>query len=205
VSQPVRQASPALPEPPALHMRAIDNLRYIRETMENAVTFTAVSGFGEIAVGLTAFAAAFVASRQTNPRAWLFCWLGEALVALVLTSAAIIWKARQAGVSFFSRPGRRFALGLLPPLIAGALLTAVLFQAGSVWVLPGLWLLLYGTGVVTGGAFSARVVPVMGLGFMAFGTFALLAPASWGDAILAAGFGGLNLTFGIFIARRHGG
>src|SRR5579863_9268141 len=112
-------------------MRAADNLRYIRETMENAVCFTAVSGFGEIAVGLSALAAAYFASRQTSPQAWLFCWLGEALFAFALTSVAIVWKARKARVSLLSRPGRRFALGLLPPLLAGALLTAVLFQAGT--------------------------------------------------------------------------
>jgi len=100
-------------------------------------------------------------------------------------------------------------LGLLPPLFAGALLTAVLLVSGMVallpGVLPGVWLLLYGTGVVTGGAFSVRTVPVMGLGFMALGAVALLAPPSWGDALLAAGFGGLHLLFGAVIAWRHGG
>src|SRR5215470_16047422 len=161
--------------------------------MEDAVCFTAVSGVGEIAVGLSAFAAAFLAARAATPLGWLLTWLGEACLAFVLTGSAIVWKARQAGLSLVSRPGRRFALGLFPPLIAGALLTAALFAAGALWVLPGLWLLLYGTGVV------------MGLGFMALGALALLAPAAWGNALLAAGFGGLNLIFGLFIARRHGG
>ncbi len=192
-------------EPPALHLRAMDNLRFIRETMEDAVCFTAVSGVGEIAVGLSAIAAAWLAARAATPLGWLLTWLGEACLAFLLTGAAIVWKARQADLSLVSRPGRRFALGLFPPLIAGALLTAALFAAGALWVLPGLWLLLYGAGVVTGGAFSVRIVPVMGLGFMALGALALVAPAAWGNAFLAAGFGGLNLIFGLFIARRHGG
>jgi hypothetical protein len=100
---------------------------------------------------------------------------------------------------------QRFALGLLPPFIAGGVLTAVLFAQGGHAVLPGLWLLLYGCGVVTGGAFSVRIVPVMGLAFMALGTVALAAPRSLGDLFLAAGFGGLHILFGAIIAWRHGG
>jgi hypothetical protein len=204
---PVRTPPPPLADapPPALHLRAMDNLRFIRQTMEEAAYFTAVSGVGEIAVGLTALAAAWLAWRQPTALGWLSCWLGEALVAALITGGAVVWKARQARISLLSRPGRRFALGLLPPLGAGALLTYALFAAGAHALLPGLWLLLYGTAVVTGGAFSVRIVPVMGLGFMALGALALFAPAAWGNLFLAAGFGGLNLGFGVYIARRHGG
>ncbi|HEX4963321.1 MAG TPA: hypothetical protein VF173_21000 [Thermoanaerobaculia bacterium] len=191
--------------PPALHLTAIDNLRFIRETMEGAAYFTAVSGLGEMAVGATALGAAYMASRQGSFLGWLATWLGEALLAFLITVGAVAWKARRAQVSLFSAPGRRFVLGLLPPLFAGALLTAVLLVSGFLTVLPGVWLLLYGTGVVTGGAFSVRTVPVMGIGFMTLGAVALLAPASWGDALMAAGFGGLHLVFGALIAWRHGG
>ena len=198
-------ARPRLVPPPALHRTAIDNLRFIRETMEGAAYFTAVSGLGEMAVGATALVAAYVASRQGNFLGWLATWLGEAVLALLITVVAVAWKARRAQVSVFSVPGQRFVLGLLPPLFAGALLTGALLISGTMTVLPGLWLLLYGTGVVTGGAFSVRTVPVMGLAFMALGGVALFAPASWGDALLAAGFGGLHLLFGALIAWRHGG
>lgn len=183
----------------------MDNLRFIRETMEGATRFTAVSGIGEVAVGGTALAAAYLASRQGTPLGWLLVWLAEALLAFLITTGAIAWKARRSQEDLFSQPGRRFALGLFPPFVAGALLTPVLFMAGAVWVLPGLWLLLYGAGVVTGGAFSVRTVPVMGLGFMALGAVALVAPPTWGDALMAAGFGGLHMAFGILIAWRHGG
>jgi hypothetical protein len=198
-------ARPRLVPPPALHLTAIDNLRFIRETMEGAAYFTAVSGLGEMAVGVTALGAAYLASRQGSIQGWLASWLGEAVLAFLITVGAFTWKARRAQVSLFSAPGRRFVLGLLPPLFAGALLTGVLLISGALAVLPGLWLLLYGTGVVTGGAFSVRTVPVMGLAFMALGAVALIAPPSWGDALLAAGFGGLHLIFGAFIAWRHGG
>lgn len=198
-------APPRLVPPPALHLRAMDNLRFIRETMEGAAFFTAVSGIGEVAVGLTALVAAWLGSRQAAPWDWLQVWLWEALAAFLLTTGAIAWKARRSEQSLFSKPGRRFALGLFPPLMAGALLTPVVFYLGNVGILPGLWLLLYGTGVVTGGAFSVRTVPVMGMAFMALGAVALVAPPAWRDALLAAGFGGLHIVFGLFIAWRHGG
>ena len=183
----------------------MDNLRFIRETMEGAARFTAVSGTGEIAVGLTALGAAYLGSMQETRAAWLGIWLCEAVVGALVSIAAIIRKARRTNVSLISEPVRRFVLGLLPPFLAGGVLTAVLFWKGLFIFLPGLWLLLYGTGVVTGGSYSVRIVPVMGIAFMGLGALTLLAPATWGDALLAAGFGGLHIIFGAIIAGRHGG
>jgi hypothetical protein len=204
VADPQRIRPQAVP-PPALHLRALDHLRFIRETMEGAAFFTAVSGLGEIAVGVTAVGAAWLAARQRTPGAWISIWLLDALLGALVSIGAIVWKARRRDISLVSGPVRRFALGLLPPFLAGGVLTAVLFSQGVHGVLPGLWLLLYGTGVVTGGAYSVRIVPVMGLAFMALGALALIAPAAWGDAFLAAGFGGLHILFGAVIAWRHGG
>ncbi len=183
----------------------MDNLRFIREAMEGASCFTAVSGMGEVVAGLTALAAAYIAWLQKSVQGWLFTWLCEALVALVITSAFIWRKARRADIGLLAKPLGRFVLGLLPPLGAGALLTVVLFLNGAAALLPGTWLLLYGTGVVTGGAFSVRIVPVMGIAFMALGAVALFAPLSWGNLFMAAGFGGLHVLFGGLIAWRHGG
>lgn len=182
----------------------MDNLRFIRETMEGASTFTAVPGVGEVVVGFTALAASALAARQASSGDWLLVWLGEAFIACLITAVAIFLKARNSG-GLVARPSVRFALGVFPPLLAGAVLTLVLLAHGLVSLLPGLWLLLYGAGVVTGGAFSVRIVPVMGLAFMALGAVALFAPRSWGDGFLAAGFGGLHIAFGIAIARRYGG
>ncbi|HEY1402727.1 MAG TPA: hypothetical protein VGB05_01230 [Pyrinomonadaceae bacterium] len=193
------------PEPPALHARAMDNLRFIRETMESAASFTAVSGWGQCAIGLTALGAAALAARQTKPGAWLLVWFAEAIVSLVISGWTMRRKARAAEMPLLSRPGRKLALNFAPPTFVGALLTVALFRAGVVSMIPASWLLLYGAGVVTGGAFSVKIVPVMGLSFMFLGTVALFSPAAWGDAFLAAGFGGLHLIFGVIIARRHGG
>jgi hypothetical protein len=193
------------PKPPALHDRAMDNLRFIRETMERASSFTAVPGWGGVIMGATALSASVISSQQTSRNLWLATWMVEASLALVIGGWAMDRKARRAETKLLSGPGRKFALSYSPPILVGVLLTVVLYRAGMTHALPGTWLLLYGTGVVTGGAFSVKIVPVMGLCFMLLGAVALFAPASWGNYLMAAGFGGLHIIFGIIIARRHGG
>jgi hypothetical protein len=192
-------------EPVALDDRARDNLRFIRETMERAGSFTAVPGWGGVAMGITALGAAAIASRQTSHIAWLLTWICEAFVAIAIASWTTFSKARDAGTPLFSGPGRRFVYSFAPPLFVGAMLTIVLMRAGFRDAVPGVWLLLYGTGVVTGGAFSIRIVPLMGLCFMVLGAVALFCPAGWENVLLAAGFGGLHVLFGGVIARNYGG
>lgn len=173
--------------------------------MERATAFTAVPGWGGVGMGVLALGAAAIARTRLSPDEWLATWLGTAVAGLTLGSWAMRAKARKAGTVVFSYSGRRFVLSYLPPLAVGVLLTAALVRAGALWALPGTWLLLYGTGVVTGGAFSVRVVPLMGLCFMALGAVALFAPPTWGTPLMAAGFGGLHIVFGFVIARRYGG
>ena len=196
---------PKKEEPPALHDRAMDNLQYIRETMERATAFTGISGWGQVAIGVSALAASFIAAQQKSFTNWLAIWCAEALVALLITGWSMDRKARAAKMPLFSGPGRKVVFSLSPPLFAGGLVTVVLYRAGLTNAIPGLWLLLYGTGVVTGGMFSVSAVPIMGLCFMALGAAAFLAPAGFTDWFMAAGFGGLHIVFGVVIARRYGG
>lgn len=192
--------------PPPLDQRAVDNLRFIRETMERAAAFTAVPGWGSVAIGGTALLAAAIAARQRTWDAWLTVWLVEAFLALGIALWAMERKARRVGLPpIWTGVGRRVALGLLPAFAACVPLTIALAVAGRFELLPGLWLLLYGCGVAAAGAHSVPVVPLMGGAAMLLGTLALFAPVAWADAILAVGFGGLHLVFGAVIARRYGG
>ena len=192
-------------EPPALHDRAMDNLQFIRDTMERAGAFTAVPGWGGVAIGVTALATTYVAREQATFNGWMAVWFGEAVIALAISAWTVRRKALRAGVPLLSGPGRRFALNFAPPMLVGGILTLVLFRAGLFAAIPGVWLLLYGTGIVAGGAFSVPVVPAHGVLLMLTGTVALFTPAAWRDYFMAFGFGLLQITLGYVIARRYGG
>lgn len=190
---------------PALHDRAMDNLRYIRETMERATPFTGISGRGEMAIGVTALAASLIAAQQPTFNSWLAIWLAEGLISLLIAGWSMDRKARASQVPLFSGSGRKAVFSLAPPVIAGGLLTIVLVGAGLTSAIPGVWLLLYGTGVITGGMFSVRAVPAMGLCFMVLGAIALFSPPTFANWFMAIGFGGLHLLFGAIIVRKYGG
>jgi hypothetical protein len=205
------------PEPPALHERAIQDLSFIRRTMEGAAAFTDVPGWGLVGLGVLALGAAFLSAAQTDATGWLLVWLGTAAVGALLGASSMYRKMRRRlghTIEFsVSSPARKFFLGYWPAIAAGAVLTIALVDVHTPGVdarvvervLPGLWLLLYGVGVTTAGAHSIRAVPLMGIAFMALGTTALLLPALHGTVAMALGFGGLHLGVGGFIARRHGG
>ena len=202
---------------------AASSLRYIRETMARTATFTAVPGWGGVAMGVTAVAAAALAHRQPTASGWLTVWTAEALIGLTLGAWTMTTKARRGGAPLLSGQGRKFLLGIAPALAVGVAVTLAVYayeigplgeatahggEPGSMAsrrLLPGLWLMLYGAGVASAGMFSIRLVPMMGSLFLLTGALALLSPAAWGDAWMALGFGGLHLVFGVLIARRYGG
>ena len=204
-------------EPPALHDRALQDLSFIRRTMEGAASFTDVPGWGLVGVGATALVAAPMAHRQSDPEGWLTVWIAAAVVGASLGGAAMYAKMRRrvghGGTLRLSVPARKFLLGFWPAILAGAVLTLALIDPYTpgiashltARVLPGLWLLLYGMGVTTAGTFSIRAVPLMGFGFITLGVLALFVPVTDGDFMMALGFGVLHLLFGVRIAWRHGG
>jgi len=204
-------------EPPALHDRALQDLSFIRRTMEGAASFTDVPGWGLVAVGASALVAAPMAHRQPDPARWLTVWLLAAAIAASIGGAAMYAKMRKrvgdGSARLLTAPARKFLFSFWPAVLAGAVLTLALIDVYTpgipppltARVLPGLWLLLYGMGVTTAGTFSIRAVPLMGFGFITLGVLALFVPALNGDLMMALGFGVLHLLFGVRIARRHGG
>jgi len=201
---PAALADP-LPAPRSIQAHALDHLRYIRQTMERASSFTAISGWGQVVVGLIGLVAAMVAARQSSPMAGVAVWMAAAVLGASVAGAAMWRKSRRVGVPLLSGPGRKFAFGFLPPLAAGGVLTVGMCRAGLFDWLPGTWLLLFGTAVVAGGATSVKVVPVMGGCLMALGVCALFGPPAWGVWLMAAGFGMLHIGFGLVVAVKYGG
>ena len=193
------------PEAVSIQDRAKDDLRFIRRAMERSGTFTAVPGLGGAGMGVVGVVAAAIASFQPTAERWLATWLGAAAIAFAIGLTAMLRKASRAGIPLTGAVGRRFALSLSAPLAAGAALTAGLAMAGNWSMMPAVWLLLYGTGVVTGGALSVPVVAVAGFCFMFLGVVALVTPPAWGNVWLGLGFGVVHMTFGLYVARKHGG
>jgi hypothetical protein len=191
------------PEP--LSGRAAENLRYIRQTMERGVTFTSIPGIGGAVMGGVALIASGFAARQPSGDQWLITWLVAATIAAVIGLAAMSRKARLAGATLTGANARRFALGMAAPFVAGAAITYELWATRNFTAMPPTWLLLYGAGVLTGGIVSVPVVRILGVCFMVLGIAAIVTPSEWGNVWLATGFGGLQVAFGIYIARHHGG
>jgi hypothetical protein len=156
-------------------------------------------------MGLVALGASAVAARQPSADRWLVVWIGAAMIAAIVGLFAMARKASGAGITLTGASGRRFALGMAAPLVAGAAITYALWRVGDYAVMAPAWLLLYGAGLLTGGIFSVPAVRWIGACFMAFGILAILTPPDWRNLWLAAGFGGLQLGFGVYIARNHGG
>ncbi|HEX7154069.1 MAG TPA: hypothetical protein VF618_21460 [Thermoanaerobaculia bacterium] len=192
--------------PRSMHEQALDDLRYIRSAVENAGEFTAVSGRGGVAMGVTGLVAAIVAATQTgSPMRWLAIWVAAAVVAATIGVLSMAWKSRRAGASLVSAPARRFALAFFPAIAAAAALTAVLVSRAELDLLPAIWLLLYGVAISAGGALSVRVVPFMGLLLLLIGVAALLVPFAAANLLLGLGFGLVQIAGGLVIVRRYGG
>ena len=185
--------------------RAIDNLQFIRETMERSTHFTAVPGYGGMLMGATAIVAAYVANRQVYLVDSLATWLIEAALAFAIGLLAMWQKSKIAGTSLLSAPSKKFAMSFAPPLIAGVVIVLGVWRYGDYQAMPAICMLCYGAAVVCGGAFSVKAVPVMGWCFIVLGAVAFALPSNYGNLMMGASFGGLHIIFGAIIARRYGG
>jgi hypothetical protein len=188
----------------SLDRQAAESIAFIRHTMARSASFTAVPGWGGMAMGIIGVIAAVVASRA-DAMTWLAIWLGAAAVAVPLGFVAMIVKTHRHAVPLWSPAGRRFAQGFLPSIAVAAILTVLLVREQRFDLLPATWLLLYGAGVMAGGSASVATLAWTGATFIGCGVAAGVTPPAWGDLWLGVGFGAAHIGFGFIIARRHGG
>src|SRR6185503_15697925 len=167
---------------------AEESLQFIRQTMERSSTFTAVPGLGGAGMGAIGLVAAVLAANQRSAERWLVVWLLAAAVALGIGITTMWRKAARSGAPLAGPIGRRFATSLAAPLVAGTALTWGVWMNGDRALIPSVWLLLYGTGVLAGGVFSVAAVRLLGVAFMVLGVAALATPPAWGNLWLALGF-----------------
>lgn len=204
-TQAIRKEKEEPNEPVNIGDRAIDNLKFIRETMERSVVFTSVPGYGGILMGATAVVAAYIANSQVSIRDWLIVWLTEAILAFFIGLLAMWQKTKLSKTSLFSTPARKLLMNALPPMLCGVFITLGLWRFGHFEAMIPVWILCYGAAVVCGGAFSVKAVPLMGWCFIALGAVAFFLPAGWGNAMMGLTFGALHVVFGFIIGRRFGG
>jgi len=203
--QALRKENDEINAPINISDRAVDNLQFIRETMERSAIFTTVPGYGGVFMGVTAIAASFIANSQPNVRNWLLVWLAEAVLAFFIGLFAMWQKSKIANVPLNSPPTKKFAKSFLPPLVCAGVITLGLWRFGHFEVMIPVWILLYGAAVICGGAFSVKAVPIMGWSFIVLGTIGFFSPAGFGDSMMALSFGVLHIVFGLIIARKYGG
>jgi hypothetical protein len=184
---------------------AADQLRYIRNTIDAARTFTTIPGKGCIAMGAAAMVAATLEALPAFSAHWLPIWLTAAVVSAAIALFYMEEKAQSQGLSLRRTVATRFFLTLAPAFVAGGILTVALLDIVGRDVIGGIWLLLYGVGIAACGVYSIPVVLIAGFAFIGFGTIALASPAAWSPYLLGAGFGGVHLALGVLVVRNHGG
>jgi hypothetical protein len=187
-----------------LDMHAIATLRYIRASMDGAGN-VAIPGSAGIAMGGIGLIAAALSLTPNLARYWLPIWVVAAPIAAMVGALLLTTSGSVATFVATGTPGRKLALGLLPSLFAGAVITAILWRADLTAPIPGTWLLLYGCALVSASVTTTAIVAWMGVGFAGLGIVALISPVAVHVPLLATGFGGLHILFGILIARgAHG-
>ncbi|HVE58000.1 MAG TPA: hypothetical protein VNB22_14295 [Pyrinomonadaceae bacterium] len=204
-TQVIRKEEAEPTQPVNIGDRALDNLKFIRETMERSTVFTSVPGYGGILMGATAIVAAYIAHSQASIRDWLTVWLTEAVLAFFIGLLAMWQKTKISKTSMFSTPARKLVMNSLPPALCGVFITLGLWRFGHFEVMIPVWILCYGAAVVCGGAFSVKTVPLMGWCFIALGAIAFFLPANTGQLMMGLSFGVLHIVFGSIIGRKFGG
>jgi len=190
--------------PISIESRALGTIAYIRRSIDSSGSM-AVPGMAGVVMGVIGIAATVVASVPRGAAHWLQIWLIAAAAALLFGGATMARQAADNGHARYLGPLRKFLLCLCPALFAGAVLTGLLWNAHATHLIPGVWLSLYGCGVLSAStvtiARTMRLISIMGVLFMLLGLLAFASPPQVHTAILGLGFGALHSIFGVLLGR----
>ncbi|HTV95321.1 MAG TPA: hypothetical protein VME42_04945 [Steroidobacteraceae bacterium] len=190
--------------PIPIETRALGTLAYIRRSIDASASM-AVPGMAGVVMGAIGMLAAILASMPHWASFWLLIWASAGGIAFLVGGALMAREAAQSGHARYLGPVRKFILCLCPALLAGAVLSVVLWHAHMDGLLPGTWLLLYGCAVLSAStvtvASTMRLLCIMGALFVALGSCAFVLPAGSHTAMLGLGFGVLHVVFGLLVGR----
>ena len=187
--------------------RALAQISAIRNQMAKATEFR---GYGPATFAVTGAVAALAGLAQqrwlTDPighsTAWLSLWMGVAAVSAAIIGIEMVGRSRRLHVHLANDMIRAAVEQFLPAAVAGGALTAILATAApqSLWMLPGLWQILFGLGVFASCRFLPRPMLLVGWwylgcgllclalggGAQAFAPWTMAAPFGVGQVLVAA-------------------
>jgi hypothetical protein len=194
--------------------RALAEITLIRSQMARDTEFR---GLGAATLAATAVLALLAAAAQAlwleeparHVEAYLALWLGVAAVSIILIGIETLTRTARVHSGLAQEMILAAVEQFLPAAAAGALLTAVLFQVAPtvLWMLPGLWQIVFSLGVFASRRSLPPAIVIPGLWYLATG----LACLAFGDGANAFAPRAMGLPFGIgqaliaVIVYRHGG
>jgi hypothetical protein len=175
-------------------------------------------GWGPATVALTGLMAAAAALAQAawlpapaaTPAGWLALWIGTAVLGIAVTAAETVTRSRRLHSRLADEMIHTAAMQFLPAAVAGALLPVVLARAAPdvLWMLPGLWQVVFGLGLFAASRALPRAVAAVGAWYLVCGLVVLAVAAeerAFAAWTMGVPFGIGQLLFAAVIHRALGG
>jgi hypothetical protein len=156
--------------------KALQEIRSIRCQLARGTEFR---GYGPLTVAVTgvlAFAAGAAQERWVHApaqhtAAYLAIWITTAAVSFVIISVETVMRARRMHSGLAAEMIRSALEQFLPAIVAGLLVTVVIARSASqsLWMLPGLWQVIFSLGVFASCRFLPRPLFGVGVWYLAAG------------------------------------
>jgi hypothetical protein len=190
--------------------RALADISAIRNQLARGTEFR---GYGPVTVAMTALLALLAAVAQAlflpnpaaSPLAYLALWTGMAVLAVLLTGTEMMARTRRIHGGFADEMLYSAVEQFIPAGVAGTLLTVVIyrFAPDALWMLPGLWQIVFSLGVFASVRSLPRGMFAVGVWYLAAGlaTFALSSGTPFSPLAMALPFGIGQLMMALVVWR----